>query len=167
MSLPISLHGNEFLEQLRDLRNTALIESHWMGKRRRIGGFTFGVARAQWQTEEDGTAHLIDEGLRHNEKTIIKFMPTTLRLFNFPGESGFEVVTYRMDIDDVGCIDIYRNLITDGSFREIASAELHKRADRKHGLSEPTDEQRELLYTEMQRGASGIFPLTYDYETGE
>lgn len=152
---------------MREFRDAALIESHWLGRRRRIGGFTFGIARARWRTENDGTAHLIDEGLRHNDTVITPLMPTTLRLYNSPGESGREVVTYKMDIDEIGCIDIYRNLITAGTLREIAKAELYRRADRKHGLSEPTDEQRELLYTEMQRGATGLYPITYDYETDE
>lgn len=167
MSLPISLHGNEYLEHLRGFRDSALIESHWIGKRRSVGGFTFGIAHAQWMTEEGGIAHLTDEGLRRKNTTMTKLMPTTLRLLHSPGEKGIEVVTFRMDIDDIGSIDIYRNLITSGSFREIAKAELHKRADRKHGLSEPTDEQRELLYTEMQRGATGLYPKTYDYEPNE
>ena len=152
---------------MREYRDSALIESHWLGRRRNIGGFTFGIAHAQWQAEEGGTAHLIDEGLRHKSTTMTKLIPTTLRILNSPGETGFEVVTFRMDIDDIGCIDIYHNLITNGSFVEIAKAELHKRADSKHGLSEPTNEQRELLYTEMQRGATGLYPVTYGYESDE
>ncbi len=43
-------------------------------------------------------------------------------------------------------------------------AELSRRGDRKHGLSEPTDDARELLYIEMQRGATGLYPISYDYE---
>lgn len=154
MSLPIGLHSNKYLERLRDFRDQAFDESHWLGTRRRIGGFTFGQSRAEWQSETGGFAYLIDEGLRYKGNTVSKLLPTTLRLYNSQNEYGLEVVTFKMDIDDVGCIDIYRNMITNGSFREIARAELSKRADRKHGLSELTDEDRELLYTEMQRGAT-------------
>lgn len=167
MSFPISLHGGEYLEHLRDFRDSALIESHWLGKRRNIGGFTFGIAHAQWLAEEGGTVHLVDEGLRHKRTTITKLMPTTLRIANSPGESGLEVVTFKMDIDDIGCLEIYRNLITDGSFVEFAKADLYKWADRKHGLFNPTDEQRELLYTEMQRGATGLFATASGYGTGQ
>lgn len=164
MSLPSSLHGNEYLEHLRRFRDSAFVESHWIGRRRSIGGFAFGVAQTQWVTEEGGVAHLIEEGLRYKGTALTRLMSTTLRLIHSPGEKGMEMVTFRMDIDDIGYIDVYRNLIIDGSFREIISAELHKRADRRHGLSVPTDEQRELLYTEMQRGASGLYPIAYDHE---
>lgn len=163
MSMPISMYGNEYLEHLRNFRDKALIESHWLGRRKNIGGFSFGIAHAQWITEEGGTAHLIDDGLRYKNTTITRLMPTTLRIYNALGESGLELVTYKMDIDDIGCIDIYHNLIFDGSFREIAKAEIFKRADSKHGLSDPTDEQREFLYTEMQRGATGLYPISRDY----
>lgn len=165
MSLPFSLHGNEYLEHLREFRDAALVESHWFGRRKNIGGFTFGVARAQWRTEEGGTAQLIDEGLRYRSTTIINFLPTTLRISNSHGEMGLEVVTFEMDIDDIGCVDVYQNLFTTGSLFEFAKSELHRRSERKYGLSDPTDEQRELLYSELQRGATGLYPVIYDSES--
>jgi hypothetical protein len=167
MSLPISLHGNEYLEHLRNFRDLAFDESSWLGKRNRIGHFIFGIAHAHWQTEEGGTAHLTEEGLRYKNTNITRIMPTTLRLYNAPGETGIELITFRMDLDDIGCIDIFRNLITSGTFREVAKAEMYKRADKKHGLSEPTDEQRELLYTEMERGATGLYTAGHSYDPAE
>lgn len=164
MSLPISLYGNEYLEHLRGFRDRALVESRWMGKRRNIGRFSVGIAHAQWRAENGGIAHLTDEGVRLKGATIFKYLPTTLEIISPPAETGFEVVTYKMDIDDIGRIDIYRNLMSSGSFKEIALAELHRRADRKYGLSDPTDEQRELLYTEMQRGSTGLYPVNYSQE---
>lgn len=155
-----SVHGNEYLEDLRLFRDRALAESHISGTRRRLGGFVFGAAEAAWETAEDGLAHLLEGGLRYKDMPLTKFKPTTLRLFHFPEGMSFEVVTYNMDIDDIGCIEIYRNLFTSASLREVAAANLRRRADRKHGLSEPTDEQRRLLYTEMKRGASGRYAVT-------
>jgi hypothetical protein len=167
MSLPISLHGNEYLEHLRNFRDLALVESHWLGKRNRLGNFIFGMAHAQWQTEEGGTAHLAEEGLRYKSTNVTRIMPTILRLYNSPGESGIELTTFRMDVDDIGCIDIFHNLITAGTLREVVKAEMYKRSDKKHGLSQPTDEQRELLYTEMERGATGLYTAGHSYDPAE
>ncbi len=162
MSLPISLHGNTYLEHLRDYRDVALVESNMMGKRRRVGAFTLGIAHAQWQTEDGARAHLIEAGIRYRNSNLTKIRPTTLRLTSFPAETGLEVVTFKMDIDDIGCIAVYRNMITSGSFREVARAELANRADNLHDLSDPTDEDREMLYTEMQRGATGLYPIRFE-----
>lgn len=167
MDLPISLHGNEYFEHLRSFRDTALIESQWLGKRRAVGGFIFGIAHAKWRTEENVTAQLTEDGLRYKNTALTRMKPTTLRLLNSPSDNGFELVTFKMDLDDIGIIDIYRNLITSGSFREIAKAELHQRVDRRHGLSMPTDEQREQLYFEMQRGASGLYRVSNNQETDD
>lgn len=167
MSLPISLHSNEYLEHLREFRDRALVESRWIGRRRSIGGFTFGTALARWQTDDGGTTSLADVGLRYKHTTLTKLMPTTLCTSYRRGEAGVEVVTFMMDID-VGHIEIYRNMITRGSFREILNTELHRRADGRHELSDPTDEQREFLYLEMQRGSTGLYTATYeDYEPEE
>ncbi|MDB5163901.1 MAG: hypothetical protein JWS12_519 [Candidatus Saccharibacteria bacterium] len=166
MSLPFSLHGNQYLEHLRVYRDAALVESHWMGRRKRLGRFTFGTAYAQWQTEEGGAAHLIDQGLR-NGTSPLTLKPTILRLLHHPGETGIEVVTFKMDIDDIGCIDIYRNMVISGSFREMARIVFPSRVDDKLGLSQPTDDDRELLYKEMQRGATGLHPIDYSSEIDE
>lgn len=164
MSLPFSVHSREYLERLSHLRDIALEESHWFGMRRSIGNFTLGAAHARWRTEEGGIAHLIDEGLRHKRTSVTKLLPTTLRLMNSPGVRGVEVVTYKMELDDIGSIEIYRNLITKATLLEVAKAELHKRAERRLELDRPTVEQREQLYEEMERGASGLY-TTYSFES--
>lgn len=164
MSLPVSPHGNRYLEHLRQFRDSACVESHWFGRRKSLGGFTFGAVCAQWQSEEGGRAVLVDTGVRRKNSNLTAIKPTTLRLYSSYTENRLECTTFTMDIDDIGCIDIFRNMITSGTFREIVKADLYKRADKKHGLSVPTDEERELLYTEMQRGATGLYPVVYDLE---
>jgi|GEM_PF-2495590 len=161
MSLPINLHGEKYYEGLKSSRDAALVESHLSGKRNQIAGFTFGRASAEWQLEEGGTAHLQDVGLRHNGTTLTYPRPTTLRLLQPRNNMGIEAITFKMDIDDTGCIDVYRNIFIATSFLEFIKAELSRRKDKKHGLLEPNDEERELLYTEMQRGATGLYPISW------
>lgn len=106
---------------------------------------------------------MIDEGIRYGNSSL-KLYPTTLRLLHHPGETGIEAVTFKMDIDDIGCIAVYRNMISTGSFLEVMRAELSHRADSKHDLSRPTDDDREFLYSEMQRGATGLYPFDERFE---
>lgn len=157
-NIPEHLHSEQYYEGLRDLRDTALDESHYSGRRKKIGGFTFGVANAKWKTERGGEAELIDRGLRFKNTTLINTRPTTLLLFEGSKEMGFEITRFEMDVDDIGTIYVYQNLVTDTVVRDLIRAEIYRRADRQHDLANPTEEQRVFLYTEMQRGASGMYP---------
>ncbi len=164
-NLPFSLYGNTYFEHLREFRDRALVESNLYGQRRRIGNFTFGIAQAEWQTEDGSTAHLLEGGLRYKSTNVTNPLPTTLRIYNHSGgDVGLELITFKMDIDDVYHIDIYHNLITSGSFQELAKGELSRRRERQHSLATPTTEQREYVYTELSRGATGLYRVTYDWE---
>jgi hypothetical protein len=86
-------------------------------------------------------------------------MPTTLHIYNFYDENrtNFERITYKMDLDDNCCIDIYRNMVKTGSFIGAAIADFAQFKDRKNSIHQPTDEDRENLYIELRRGATGLF----------
>jgi hypothetical protein len=161
MPLPASLHGNEYWNNLSALRNEALVKSHTYGKRWRIGRIAFGRAQAQWQTEVGGTAYLEDRGLQIGDTTLLNFHPTTLQIFDGYGSNGIGVTSLSMDIDDIGDIEVYRYMITTdsflGAFSEVVRNEMSKRADRRHEMAVPTDQQLALVYTEMERGASGLY----------
>lgn len=157
MNLPDSLYGNEYYENLRYFRDEALVESQWFGRRKKIGSLTLGIARSKWKTDDGGIAYLVDEGIRFGSVNLTNYLPTTLRIASEPYKSGREITTFRMDIDDIGQIEIYKSIIADGSFRDIIRTEMQKRIEKRHELNIPTDEQRELIYTEMQRGATGLY----------
>lgn len=157
MSLPNSLHGNEYWENLSTLRDKALVNSNVCGRRRRIGKLAFGHANAQWVAESGGTTCLDDEGLRIGDTTLLNLRPTTMRIFDKHGPEGTEVVTFKMDIDDIGDIEVFRHMIISASFLEVVRTEMSKRADRRHDMAVPTDEELTLIYTEMERGASGLY----------
>lgn len=159
MPLPNSLHGKEYWENLSTLRDEALVNSKVYGQRRRIGRLAFGHAHAQWQAETGGTIHLDDEGVRIGDTTLLNFYPTTMQLFDSHGSQGTEVVTFRMDIDNIGRIEVFRHMITSASFLEVVRAEMGKHADRRHDLAVPTDGELAFVYTEMERGASGQYAL--------
>lgn len=163
MSLPFSVHSATYLEHVHDFRDAALENSRWIGRRKRLGQFTYGIAHAHWQTEENGSAHLIDEGLRYKHSNL-KLYPTTLRVYHPGNVNGFELTTFRMDVDDIGCIEVSRNLIVKGTMLEVARAAISNRQDRLIGLTRATGEDRELLYNEMQRGATGIYATYGHYE---
>lgn len=146
------------MNNLRAFRDAALIESRWSGRRRKIGSFTFGIVSAQWQTEENGEALLSDKGLRHNRTTITRIKPTTLHLFSPPINGGYELVTYEMDVDDTGIIEVFTNMILPESLTDKRKIKQYRQADRLRGLSNPTNEQNERLYRELARGASGLYP---------
>lgn len=157
MSLPNSLHGNEYWENLATLRDEALVNSNVYGRRRRLGKLAFGHACAQWDAESGGTAYLDDQGVQIGDTTLLDLHPTTMRLFDNHTQRGTEVVTFRMDINGIGDIEVFRHMITSASFLEVIRTEISKRADRRHDMAVPTDEELALVYTEMERGASGLY----------
>ncbi len=88
MNLPNSLYGNEYYENLRYLRDEALVESHWFGRRKKVGILTLGIVRSRWKTDDGGSAHLVDEGARFGSVNLTNNFPTTLRIASEPYKSG-------------------------------------------------------------------------------
>ncbi len=166
MSTPASLYGNEFIEGLRSLRDQALVESHYYGRRKKIGKFSVGVVRAWWATEDDdGTAYLTDQGLRYGEEHI---MPsgTNLTVYNYEHidrDGKMPVVEYQIDLG-IGSIEVYGTILPRMNIRSLAKWNFAKRQERKFNLQTASDEDRGLLYTEMERGASGLFAITSSSE---
>jgi hypothetical protein len=158
MDVPISLHGNEYYEHLREYRDAALQESNWRGRRKRLGKFTFGIAHAQWHTEDDGLAYLTDEGLRYGSSTVWPVYPTKLHIIERI-HTSHHITEFKMDVDDIGMIDVRTYALVDITMRELVKAEVAGWSERRHGLQEPSDDQRELLSVEMQRGASGMYGM--------
>jgi len=157
MALPNSLHGKEYWENIATLRNKALIHSNIYDQRRRMGSLVFGHTHAQWQAETGGAVHLADAGLRIGNTTLFNGHPTTMRIFDNHGPAGTEVVTFSMDLDNIGDIEVFRHMSASASFLEVVRNEMSKRADRRHDMAVPTDEELALVYTEMERGASGLY----------
>ncbi len=48
-------------------------------------------------------------------------------------------------------------MLTSASFLEVLHIEMSVRTDRRHHMAVPTDEELALVYTEMERGASGLY----------
>ncbi len=89
--------------------------------------------------------------------TLNKLYPTTLRIFNGDWENGFAVTSYRMDLDENGIICINHGMIIQGTVRELLRMDFMSKAESRYGLDFPTREDREYLYEEMRRGATGLY----------
>ena len=161
MAFPDNLDSRSYYEQLVVLRDDALRRSYWFGGRTQLGALSFGLAAAYWRAEDGGTAILTDRGLRLGNNTPWVLRPTVLRLSRTQStDPGLgESTEFRMELDDLGMIDVYRNLTTSRFVRDGIRAALSRRGDRRHELSVPTDEDLALVYLELQRGASGAYKL--------
>lgn len=158
MELPFSLHSQQYLDTLREYRDLALEESHLTGSRKKLGAFTFGAAYASWDSEDGGNVMLVDHGLRRGSTTFGPIKQTKLDIMYKRGDLGFECIGFEMDLDDIGLIDIKRNFFEKINFFQVMiKPEFTAFRERRHGLHEPTDEDLMLLYTEMQRGATGLY----------
>jgi hypothetical protein len=153
------LYGNEYLGRLQEYRDKSLVESYWRGRRHRIGKFTCGLVQAKWLAEDGMVAHLTDQGWRFNNVTLSFNYPTTLYIYDAFKSADIEFTTFEMDIDDSGRIEVYHNMLKDGSFRGILRADMAKRAVRQSGQSEPLRDDCIRLYSELQRGASGVYSV--------
>lgn len=156
MTIPVSINSDKYYEHLREFRDSALEASNWYGKRRNIGGLVFGNAVAGWRAQDGGIADLEDAGVRFRRTNLIRQMPTTLRTLNRVG-NGHEITTYKMDLDEIGFIEVYINMFHKGGILEVIRAGLSRNTEIQMGLNHPTDADRELIYTEMHRGATGWF----------
>jgi hypothetical protein len=156
MSMPDYLNGEEYYSRLRANRDLALKKSKSFGNRKNLGKLSWGMAHASWRTEDDGAARLSDEGMRYGHTTLTKIKPTTLMLYE-PGEGAFELVEYKMDLDDIYTIDVYRTIIVHGTFKAIAQFEAAKFKERRLGLQHPSRSDRVKIFEEMERGATGLY----------
>lgn len=157
MSTPESLHDQNYLDQLARFRNEALAYSSY-GCRRQIGKISFGSADVLWHTESDGSALLTERGLRFGSIALFNSFPTILKILD-PAEHGSMFTEYKMDIDDIGTINVHRTIVDSASSRSILRFEAAKFKERQHDLDIPTDSDRLLLYQEMERAASGLYTI--------
>ncbi len=167
----ISLHGRDYFDDLQKFRDMALEESHWEGRRKRIGKFTYGIVHAQWESETGGRAHLLEEGIRSSDRRCLnRAYPTTLELYDH-GDNGEGTLMTRFSIDDsIGLVKVFRALIVKPSIWKMPGLEIAQKIESRHKLDDPTDSDRILLYEEMKRGASGMYPcgdMDDDYQDEE
>lgn len=161
MSAPERLHSIEYYQELRDLRDQALVNSNLYGVRKKIGSFVFGYASARWRTEDNARAFLREEGIRFRDVTLTRIYPTTLDIFRSYGRNSTELTTYKMDIDDIGTINVYRTMLTENLLNDAFLSVINRPFEDKNDFTNPTDEDRENLFLEMERGASGQYRLKY------
>ena len=159
MTIPVSVDSSEYYEHLRGFRDSALDASNWYGRRKNIGDLEYGAATAGWQAQDGGVVDLKHAGLRFRGLNITRLMPTTLRIINPDFNGNHDITTFSMDLDEIGWVDVYRNTYTNGGLAEVAFAGISRLIDQKNGLQHPTKFDRELLFTELQRGASGDFAI--------
>jgi hypothetical protein len=158
MSLPESLHSQEYLDQLVDLRDAALRESNYYGRRRQLGRLSYGEANALWRNESGGSTFLQDRGIRFGKVSLlINPHPTTLMIFDHHDNGLSELTEFRMDLDVIESIEVYRTMFTSASFTDVFKYKMAQRQERRLDFVNPADEDRVRLYEEMQRGATGLY----------
>ena len=145
-------------EKLRDNRDLALKASHLTGHRRDIGRLSVGRVVATWRSDLNGEAYLEHKGIMYDNTPIAvtSYLPTVLMIAQNLGNCC-ALVTFRMDIDDLNIIEVYRNIITRSSPKEVIAARGAARDDSSHFLTSPNDDDYMLLYEQMERGASGSY----------
>jgi hypothetical protein len=163
-----SLFGQEYLETIRERRDQALEESNWLGKRKKLGKFTYGTACAEWETEDGGRAKLTDTGLRYGEEPIVFFTSSTeLKIFESK-DNGLFLTHFDMHLEDsLGSIHVFRTIIERGTMREVLKAELARRQEQAYDLHQAEASDRQLLLDELGRGASGLYVPRYYEEDVE
>lgn len=159
MNLPSDLRSREYYNGLREYRDQALEKSNAVDSRRSFGGLTGGKVMALWEAEDGYASELTYSGLVYKNRLISKVTPTVLRIFNRIDYGGSVVTTFRMNLENMHYIRVYKNMMIENGLADRSKATAGRILDRRHGLHEPTDADRELLYSEMCRGASGVFPL--------
>lgn len=168
------LYGKQQFEELKELRELALTESHFKGVRRSLGKVSLGRVTALWRSEEGGSAYLSDMYLRIGERSLAVLMPRTLaptclhiRDSELEAEGLLGVTTFSMNLHPShGFIDVYHRMLIPGSVttRDMLKIAFSSLKERKLELAAPTEEDLALLHDEMERGASGAYALTNLYE---
>jgi len=151
MPLPNSLHGSEYYQGLDVLRVEAFKQSEVSDSRIYLGRLVIGSVSAQWDSESGGTTCLTDTGIRVGEIALFNSHPTKMTIFSHGDPNGIKVTTFRIGPDDV---EVYRHtMMASGSLLKILQAEMHRCSN----TPVPTPDELALLYTEMERGASGKY----------
>lgn len=147
-------------EELVELRDLALENSRFMGKRHHLGRISLGRSTAMWRGGEGGDVKLSDEGLRVGEFAPFTQRPTVLDISKYHEESqALEIIAFEMDIDSE-LVDIVRKLVTHESpWKDLIRADMRKSQEEKLGLHSLANDDWELLREELERGASGAYAL--------
>lgn len=157
MGMPVNLDNGQYFADLRDFRDEALEASNLYGQRRHLGAFSVGTAHAQWNAESGALVDLVDSGLRcGNESVFNNKAGTKLRLEESVGEGGQILTVYEMNLGTSGLIKVHHSMLAKPSKNQLRTFSPRK-ADSKLGLDIPTNEDLEIIYTELQRGASGRY----------
>jgi hypothetical protein len=159
MTIPVSVDSSEYYEQLREFRDSALDASNLYDRRKYLGALVFGSVGARWVSQDGGIAVLEHKGIRFKRSNITRLMPTTLSIDYLKDDGVHDVTTFSMNLDEIGWVDVHKYPHRNYGPLETACAGISKLIDQKNGLQHPTDLQRELIYTELERGASGDFAL--------
>ncbi|HSX33669.1 MAG TPA: hypothetical protein VLF91_05015 [Candidatus Saccharimonadales bacterium] len=154
--------GGEFYQSLARLRTEALERSNERGRRRRIGSLTFGRACAGWQSAAGGEVHLEDKGVRIGKFALASQHPTKLEIWGTAESGGIDLKTFIMDLDEAGNIEVTYGLLALDSLHDRFKNKRALYAERRLGLTVPSDEDTALLYAELERGASGEYRWEYD-----
>lgn len=150
-----SVHSNEYWRDLKAFRDAALEQSHCYGRRRSVGALACGRAKAVWHTADDGYAVLEYVGLSWHSKALDRIYNTLFNI-SWRHDSGTEWLRYKIDIDDVGLMKVQRVMINRLGLREVVAAQVAALDEWRFGLHVASDEDRQYVYRELKRGASGI-----------
>lgn len=148
------------LQELVALKNEALEASSIYGKRYKLGSFSVGHAVALWRSSEGGDTKLREYGLKIGESAPWVRWPTSLELAKTHEESrSLEITAFDMDLDS-GLVEIHHRVITvDHPWKDLMMADFYRHKERKLDMNVPSNEDWQLLYDELRRGASGAYAL--------
>jgi hypothetical protein len=154
-------------QELVALKNKALEASRFSGNRYRLGAFSVGRAVALWSSSEGGETKLREHGFKVGEYAPWVRWSTSLELAKIHEESrSLEITAFDMDLDS-GLVEINHKLITvEQSWKDLIMADFYRNRERKLDMHVLSTEDWQLLYDELERGASGAYTLAELYETG-
>lgn len=156
MSLPFSTESEMYLERLREFRDRALEASHDSGRIFRLGNFTVGIASARWKNDNGESVILRESTIRHGLKTVNP-VPTKLTVTGNTDDGKIYQHRYEMNIDDIGLISAFESTYDEASYAQIFRADAKKLHQTLTQNTWATEAQREDLYYELERGASGLY----------
>lgn len=157
--IPTCLVSQEYLDKLIGFTEASFDKSYMGGRRRTLGGLVMGRVYAQWRGENDESVLLAEHGVRFRNSVVFPFKPISLHIFEKNPSGQSSITQFEMDLYDVGSIDVYRQLIVDGSLREVIAGRMVRSSEEFYDMNNPTDEDRLLLYRELERGASGLYAV--------
>ncbi|HUD06789.1 MAG TPA: hypothetical protein VMR34_02780 [Candidatus Saccharimonadales bacterium] len=160
MSIQNGLWSREYYQALGEFRDASFIKSNSTGRRRRLGFFAFGLAKAEWETEVGGVATLLESGIRYKETSLSD--PMTLRIDNHAVNPEKQFIeTFEMQLDSPQIIRVYRRVapqfLTPEGLLDLSSGVI---LGPERAVAEANVKDRLCIYDEMQRGALGECLLT-------